>query len=1699
VGSDAAAVWDPLGVRRRQEATSTRGRGRAKEFKMKIPVLVAHAIVVLSMAARGLLAQPALLPGEAGRGASCMGPAEISSHPVEPSREVTIAVFADTLNTGDIEEFRRQVSSFFQGLKGANPVRLALMVGNQIQFAGPFETRADLQQALGEIAAGTPGAEASSPEHFYTALGMAAQQLGSNWSRAVLAGRFPAPSAEIAKFTEAWLSGKLRSAKLRVSYWSPSDDKAEVLDAVAPSTGGDRLADGLKPFAAELRRKQDLWEVSWRDPAAASGFRACPVSLWLAGEEGPASVVVPTLLVPAGASLPDPEHYALLLEKIRSLSALLKQPKLTPEQAVLAEADLNAALEINPRDGEALRLGADLYTRKANDAKLSAVLAMLVEMAPNEAALFAALGHTRYRLGDADGADRALLRARELKLADAAVCEELARIRLARKDDRGALGFLEESLAARNGNQDLWLLRADVATRLSDWRRSIDSLEHAVALGAVPMGRRIVLTRLYIEHEQPDRALVEVRAVGPELPPDAAVRSEFAGFLDKVKQSDEALAAWKRVLQADPKLETAHVRVTELLLAKNALPEALEAADTGLQAAPRSARLYLAKAEVLEKQDRFYDARRTLRQAAASVPDAALLAHLAGMEDAGGEHAARYYRQALEAAGDTGGEGADLRKTAVERGLEASLRDSDLENAAWFRSRLENGAKGSAALRVRGGTIAIPGGLAALSFVAHNRESSPDRFLVEYARTLASNLRGAAKPQAEAYINAIRNHFRRIADLAALGAAKDGKMIVTISLQDKKQAKTGEKVLDLLGWKAHTSHDGVKVEPAEKGARATHEETASALAIDEIGMQEKLQSGQPFSFEIPFENANVVLGEEAWKTQFYPKEKYAGGLAEVLATDLRLAQTYAALGQMDADSAATLVAAVPLRTISEKYAPLLLQYSSALAVERGRAVAPGGPAADPIWTKLVGASPGRPGPFFSALLGKDDGKMLGFYGALSTLDIQHQRFFTRTPSRTGKFYELYKDAPEMRRATSREIPSGAFEEFLAEVPLDEDGTVDFPGSAEVWMVAKGQSHSTGDMAKMLKRLKRAVAPDVEDEILLRLAGTRYKQSGMDRAELDNFLAVVRIDAHRSDPLDEASALLLAQHYAEDGAAYPFFSTLTGLGQKQFEQFFALSEALRARPEAERMDQLASLNSLIEIVCLAQQAGTLDEAKAADLFQRIVTGLQAATSPAQRTVASLDLARQLLAQAGIDASDPDRAMRTLVLGSYPGANVELDGETVAVDASKARHARFQQVIELQKAPLFATVLALSDAARNLSAGKGTPADLIGVLDSKAGSLMHLDVPKDAKSTSDERTRIEGFRPRRLQEIVKQLREKTAKKKVNPKDLEKLSLDYLDEMDGPVRWSLESVVYAYFLNPADLLVSEDALLLRKQEFIALKPGRGKPVWELAELAQSSEKAGSYFIGGFANFADAAGAAAAKSAKLGGDNGDGIASKQMAALRMTDWGRLRDEDLRLLGLRVTVAREWVVHAASQPELEGSLSESALGLISLTRRAALFTALAEGNWKSVWETLTLSDLYFLGGRYLERYQKDAWQSPATHALRELAARNDGRRLELLGGDFGDTLGCSHPHLRIAPPYEEYEKELLPNRLAERTAEFKLYLAKYADAEGIPAAAMGALAEPAARAILKNLQMSDVHDWRSVLTAFAALDSKAVEGGLAK
>lgn len=81
--------------------------------------------------------------------------------------------------------------------------------------------------------------------------------------------------------------------------------------------------------------------------------------------------------------------------------------------------------------------------------------------------------------------------------------------------------------------------------------------------------------------------------------------------------------------------------------------------------------------------------------------------------------------------------------------------------------------------------------------------------------------------------------------------------------------------------------------------------------------------------------------------------------------------------------------------------------------------------------------------------------------------------------------------------------------------------------------------------------------------------------------------------------------------------------------------------------------------------------------------------------------------------------------------------------------------------------------------------------------------------------------------------------------------------------------------------------------------------------------------------------------------------------------------------------------------------------------------------------------------------------------------------------------------------PYEEFERYMFPNRVAERTAEFKLYLAEYMERAGIPPSFLPIIAEPAARRVFAGMKMADFRDRAAALSAFAKFDDAMMEGAL--
>lgn len=216
----------------------------------------------------------------------------------------------------------------------------------------------------------------------------------------------------------------------------------------------------------------------------------------------------------------------------------------------------------------------------------------------------------------------------------------------------------------------------------------------------------------------------------------------------------------------------------------------------------------------------------------------------------------------------------------------------------------------------------------------------------------------------------------------------------------------------------------------------------------------------------------MLGGERIWAAQMPGKQPAPGLLFEAFAKNLKTARVYAGLSSMDPRAAQAILSSVGLKGLLDGEERYLHRYGAAIALNGEAADVPGGDRATGAWSDLLGSNAGQGLAFFRTLLTKDRGRALAFYSTIAQLDPAHQRFFTASASRLGRFYRFYLDSPEAQ-VQAGQLPQGTTVfEFFRDIPLTEDGHVRFPGSPEVWMVVKGQSTSTSRNEKLLRKASR---------------------------------------------------------------------------------------------------------------------------------------------------------------------------------------------------------------------------------------------------------------------------------------------------------------------------------------------------------------------------------------------------------------------------------------------------------------------------------------------------------------------------------------------------------------------------------------------------------------------------------------------------
>ena len=525
----------------------------------------------------------------------------------------------------------------------------------------------------------------------------------------------------------------------------------------------------------------------------------------------------------------------------------------------------------------------------------------------------------------------------------------------------------------------------------------------------------------------------------------------------------------------------------------------------------------------------------------------------------------------------------------------------------------------------------VPGGMKAMAAIAHLDEPLTYLgFYSNYCRAIVREVSVGSTKGKPQFIQTLRTYLATISEMSQLGERSEDGTRITLSVATDDRRRQTERVLRLLGWKLGQKDSAVTVEPGDQPEDGLRQAIPGALGIDEIHMQEELEAGREFQFEIPTENARLAGGEE-WSALLKDAPVPPGGVAASFATDWHLAKTCAGLNAMSEAASTALLTAADLRILATRYADPLARHGGMLTLSGSAVALPGGAGAAPVWQKLAGENPGNPGPFFRALLDKPFGTLAAFYSVLARSDAAHQRFFTKTAARAEHFYAWYRLGDEFRNGQARQV-EGWRTEFLQKLPLDDAGNVRYPGGRAAWTASAG--------------------PD--DDVLLGLA------------TLETMVPIAELEQRRGRPLDEGSVKLLARHYSEWNSLFPYFARLNAMRTEDFEALDRFASAVSQSPAATQNNVLGEWHSLVELISRGVEAGSISQTAGAAAFRRTCQDLVVSGRVApDHSAKAVKVLREIAGSGDLHEAVAKNVLRL----------------------SEERHADFERVLKLQNVPQF----------------------------------------------------------------------------------------------------------------------------------------------------------------------------------------------------------------------------------------------------------------------------------------------------------------------------------------------------------------------------------------------------------------------------
>jgi hypothetical protein len=964
----------------------------------------------------------------------------------------------------------------------------------------------------------------------------------------------------------------------------------------------------------------------------------------------------------------------------------------------------------------------------------------------------------------------------------------------------------------------------------------------------------------------------------------------------------------------------------------------------------------------------------------------------------------------------------------------------------------------------------IPGPLRSFSrMAAISQKVTPDEVLPLLARNVS--IRGFAtlsensgKPTE--YLLLVRRYLEEARDLRALAGPQE-----VIRIPDCASAGP---LLQILGYKLR--------EPCGPSTSLeTAEPDRAFLTIDSgfplVDLEEALRANKPFIYPYPSAKVPILFSPADWIPT--ARATQPGDVLQLLLTEHSAARLYNALGKMDPQAAIELKNAHGLAKLYP-LAPVLDFYGEHLVVKAGKAVVPGGPAAEASWESLVGAKTTAPAEFFTKLLTKDNGWLAAYFDAIASASPSQQSYFADR-RHVERCYSAFRDPGTSSSAARPAFRPDTYTFLLIDrLQLDSNGMPHVPGDLAVWRdILSRKSNS-----KLLGNLERKAGGGLDSPEQLLEAMFSLSRSQDRSGPVAFYLAVNEIDRRRprDHPLSPATVQPLAAKFRRLGDQYRTFSEFP-LSDSSIAEYLTIATAIdQSGNSVLRENAVGLFQASTGLWQILARQGEIPADRLDASWHRVI-GPFAKTSSA---VELFDAAQLSLENLYADATaGPPLNQQNLVMA--------LAGPETAHAQEQAARQKFADRIDVVLADQQLVSLdTLLDLGRGLNrmAGNQASVDTPRLLNEVA-EIREFEMPKPIFTESEKAEWASG----RIDNAHIALQARTDLMKVlKSQSPPEAIAQARGELAPFLRDTLVGLNYAYYEPPGDQILHNNPLFVRSHDFSSGMSLGGGQSWLVPSLFGLGETAGGggHLAGSLADLpyvlakADQDFVVPQNVQELVWDE---MVPSLLTTATLSRWWDVSPRELHAAALYQEAGEELVGASAKDEALRGEVLDILAPRTEPRRLAEIQALLRNDQAVDALAETAPAETAYLTEEYRRKFPgvTNHWG----HAGNELEGLSICCAADMSWEKIAQDFGVPHPILA-----QTYSKELFngppipafmgyPSRLlAESWESTNLYWARLADEMGDSPGALNDLAPKLTLLMSEKLAATDIEDWPAVVRA---------------